>query len=168
MRLPRGAMAAGDSAVIAEPRSSQLLLCRVQTYLCALPLENVIETMRPLPTERLAATPESVLGLAVIRGAPTPVVDLGRLLSGQDPRPGRWVTIRTGARQVALAVDEALGVRGIERRSLQELPPLLRDAGGDIIAAISSLDAELLFVLQTVRIVPDDVFDALDARKPVS
>ena len=56
------------------------LIFRVLDRLCALSLGHVVETMRPLPIEPLAAAPHFVLGLATIRGSQVPVVDAGRLI----------------------------------------------------------------------------------------
>ncbi len=65
--------------------SNQSLLCRIAGRLCAVPLESVLETMRPGATEPLAEAPRFVLGLAIIRGEPMPVVDMGRLISEAQP-----------------------------------------------------------------------------------
>ena len=81
-----------------------LLICRVHGRLCALPLWHVTETMRPLPIEVVAGTPHFVLGLAVIRGAPVPVVDAARLLGEADAPSGRWIALTAGSHPVALAV----------------------------------------------------------------
>jgi purine-binding chemotaxis protein CheW len=132
------------------------LICRVQTRLCALPLEHVVELLRPLPVEPVAGAPPFVLGLAVIRGAPLPVVDSARLLGADDARAGRFVTVNAGNRRVALAVDGVLGVRAIALESLHALPPLLHEADSGVIAAIGLLDAELLLVLRSARLLPDE------------
>jgi purine-binding chemotaxis protein CheW len=140
------------------------LLLRVRSRLCALPLEHVIETMRPRPVSAVVNTSPWVTGLSIIRGAAVPVVDVARLL---DPSVGdagvsdpngaaRFVTVRTGDRTVALAVDAVVGVRNLPASALGELPPLLRDVRPDAVAAIGTLDAELLVVLCTAHLVPGD------------
>lgn len=135
------------------------LVCRVQTRLCAVPLEHVVETLRPLPIEPVAGMPPFVLGLAVVRGAPLPVVDAARLLGAQrGPIEGfeRFVIVMADQRRVALAVDGVLGVRPVAPASLQALPPLLHDADTDVIAAVGLLDAQLLLVLRSARLVPEE------------
>lgn len=138
-----------------------LLLCRIDRRLCALPLEHVVETMRPMPVERLSGTPAFVQGVSIIRGVPVPVVDAAALLGARESQPSRFVTVRAGGRQVALAVDAVLGVRVIPAESIHDLAPLLHDAGSELIAGLGSLDAELLVALQSARIVPGSVWDAL-------
>lgn len=142
-------------------RPDTWLLCRTCTLLCALPLNHVIEIMRVLPVEAISGAPHFVRGLSIIRGSPVPVVDTGKLFGEQGTPSARLVTIRVGDRTVALAVDEVLGVRAIETDVVVALPPLLRDAGGDALSAIGTLDAELLLFMNAARIVPDALFDDL-------
>jgi purine-binding chemotaxis protein CheW len=109
-----------------------------------------------------------VLGLCVVRGSPVPVVDTGLLVSDQATRRGRLVAIRAGNRTIALAVEAVLGIRTIAEEALSRLPPLLRDAATETVTAIGMVDAELLFVLRTGRIVPDDLLDRLDVERAAS
>jgi purine-binding chemotaxis protein CheW len=139
-------------------QNRRFLLCRVGELVCALPLEDVEETMRPLAVEPLAGVPPFVRGLAVVRGSPIPVVDAAALLLDGDTSPAtRFVTIKVGARRVALAVGAVVGIVEIPLDATNALPPLLHDAGLDAIAAIGRLDADLLLVLQGTRLVSDDV-----------
>jgi purine-binding chemotaxis protein CheW len=131
------------------------LICRLRTCLCSLPLESVRETLRPLPIESIVGAPEFVLGLSIIRGAPLPVVDVSQLLSGRPSTPGRFVVVKAGEQQIALAVDGVVGIRAIASDQFRNLPPLLRDAGADAVSAVGSLDAEFFMVLRASRIVPD-------------
>jgi purine-binding chemotaxis protein CheW len=146
------------------------LICRVRTRLYALPLAHVVETLRPLPVEPLAGAPSFVPGLCVIRGVPRPVVDAARVLGGPaleapptDRPAARFVTVRAGAHQVALAVDAVLGVRAVPQDTLHDLPPLLHEAGAEAVAAIGRLDAELLLVLRSSRLLPEDQLQLLAA-----
>jgi purine-binding chemotaxis protein CheW len=145
--------------------SSAFLLCLVGPTLWALPIEHVIETMRPLTTVELAGTPPFVSGVAVVRGQPIPVLDVSRLLA-PVPTPSqrvtaRFVTVRIGARRAALAVDAVVGIRALEEGS--GMPPLLGKVGAGAVSAIRALDAELLLVLESARMVPDVVWTAIDA-----
>lgn len=140
------------------------LICRVLNRVCALPLQHVIETMRPLPIEALAGAPRSVIGMTIVRGAAVPVVDLAWILAGESSNPTRFVTVNADGRRVALAVDAVVGVRTIPAGSLHDLPPLLRDANAEAIASIGILDAELLVMLSSGRLVPEAVWTALEAE----
>jgi purine-binding chemotaxis protein CheW len=146
-----------------EARRPSWLLCRAGTLLCAVPLEHVIEILRVLPIEAVAGAPPYVRGLCIIRGAAVPVVDTGLLVGDQATQSERLVTIRTGSRTIALAVETVAGIWAIGAEALKEAPPLLRAAAHEAIAAIGTLDAELLFLLRAARIVPQELLDRLDA-----
>jgi len=149
---------------------------------CAFFVTDVAEVMRPLPIERLANMPPFVLGLSIIRGQPTPVIDAAALLAqgADDPRsegsdaaerpvgttPTRFVVMRVGERRVALAVEAVLGVRAVAHESLRALPPLLRHADDQLVAAIGALDHQLLTVLTGSHLVPPALWDALRTQEP--
>lgn len=107
--------------------------------------------------------PAFVRGIAVIRGVPTPVVELGVLLEQEQTRPTRLVLLKAGARRVALLVDEVVGLHTVDG-SLDPLPPLLKVASAQAVAWIGVLDGELLAVLSAALLVPREVFTALDAQ----
>jgi purine-binding chemotaxis protein CheW len=145
-------------------RPARWLVCRTGSRLCALQLQHVTETMRPLAHELVPGLPPFVLGLSVIRGSPTPVVDAARLLGETSAAEGgRWVTIRVGGRAVALAVDAVVGIRSLGPAAVVGLPPLLRDDATEVVDALGTLDAELLVLLRSARIVPPSVWAVLDA-----
>lgn len=142
-----------------------LLICRIGSRLCGIPLECVLETMRPLPVEPLGNAPAFVNGLSLIRGRPTPVIDAPRLLGAATDQKarGRYVTLRLGARCAALAVDAVLGVRQVDLAELDELPALLRDHNQSV-TALGALDHQLFLVLERTRLVPEAVWAALAAQ----
>ncbi|HEU4347578.1 MAG TPA: chemotaxis protein CheW, partial [Actinoplanes sp.] len=69
------------------------LVFRAGPVLCALRLDEVIETMRPLGIRPLAGTPPYIRGISIIRGVPTPVVDVARLLAGESAEVARFVAV---------------------------------------------------------------------------
>jgi purine-binding chemotaxis protein CheW len=143
------------------------LLCRVGASICALTVDYVDEIMRPLPVERVTKAPSFVLGLSVIRGEPTPVIDLASFLSAEGPSAesadpaARFIAVRTGDRRVALRVEAVLGVRTLTMATLAELPPLLQQANAALIAQVGTLDAELLLVLRGAQLVPSELWAEL-------
>ena len=129
--------------------------------MCALPIASVMETMRPLPVQRLENAPALVLGLAMVRGVPTPVIDTARLLGAENAGAvGRFITLAIGTRVVALAVATVWGVRSVTPQSMQAMPPLLTQAEGHAVAAIGALDQELLVLLQGARLIPAAILTA--------
>jgi purine-binding chemotaxis protein CheW len=144
----------------------RLLVCRVGAKLCALPLRDVVETMRPLPLERLPNMPTFVRGVSLIRGRPTPVID-ARLVLGEseavDSSARRCVTLSLGERHVALLVDAVTGIRSVGSTELEQLPLVLRDAQPEV-EALGILDAELLLVLQHARLLSNEQLAYLEAK----
>jgi purine-binding chemotaxis protein CheW len=133
------------------------LLCRTGSHHFALPISDVIETMRMLPIESLAGAPSMVCGLSIVRGVPTPVVDPALLFGGEPGRRERLVTVRVGARIVALAAQAVVGIWTVREEELAALPPLLSEVGA--VAALKPLDRDLVFFLRAARVVPDEVLD---------
>ena len=166
--------------MVRADESDRFLLCCIGSRIGALALRDVRETMRPLPVEPLMGAPPFVLGLATIRGFPTPVVDVGRLLGPSEssfapapapalasapalsPSAARFVSLRLGERTAALAVDAVLDVRSISSQILASTPPLLREAGASVVSVVGALDTRLLIVLEAARLVPDSVWSAME------
>ena len=131
----------------------------------ALPLACLRETMRPLPLEPIQGAAECVLGLSMIRGNAVPVVDLALLLGGESGPHARYVSLKTGDREVALAVSGVLGILDLAPSSLAELPLLCRSARSEQIETLARKDEQLLLVLNTARLLPDRLWQELGAEK---
>lgn len=126
---------------------------------CCVPLtQNVRETMRPRPLEHREDLPAFVAGASLIRGAVTPVIDLGVLLDGVPLRdPGRLILLEPEGRPVGVLVSRVLGVRPFSE-DLVDAPPLLKSDASEAVARLGQLDGALLSVLQLARLVPDDAW----------
>ena len=154
-----------QTASVSVGHRQSVLLCQVGLLVCAVPLEHVAETMRPLPCEPLSGMASFIDGVSIIRGAPVPIVDLAKLLGRQaDELRTRLVLVKMGTRSAALAVARVIGVRSLERSLLTELPPLLAGASTEVISAVGSLEARLLLILETSRMVPETSWASLEAR----
>lgn len=142
--------------------SGSFLICRSNSRLCALPLEHVEETMRALPIESIPEMPSFLLGASMIRGAVTPVVNVAKLVCGMtDASHSRFVTLKLGERRVAFAMEDVIGIRQLDIASIEEIPLLVRELDASIIAAIATLDSELLLVLQSARLLPESVWKSI-------
>jgi purine-binding chemotaxis protein CheW len=150
--------------VSSDAARETLLLCRVDARLYGLPLRHVVETMRPLPFEPLPGAPPYIRGVSVIRGDTVPIVDTAVLLGANESHPGRLVTVAVDDRRIALAVDAVVGIREVPGPALHDLPPLLDNVSAESITAIGTLDAELLLVLRSTRLVPDFVWESMDVE----
>jgi purine-binding chemotaxis protein CheW len=145
-------------------RSGQGLVIAAGASTCVIPLEYLVETMRPLPVAPLRGAAQFIKGVSIIRGAPVPVVDLGAILTGHDTvECQRVVTIKLGERRAALAVERVIGVRDLATIPSGQLPPLLRNVATELIEAIGAADEQLLIMLRVTRVIPEEVWATLAA-----
>ena len=137
-------------------RDCKALIFRIGAQICALPLGQVVETLRA-PTLRAApGAPPCVLGLALIRGVALPVIAVANLLGQKHTSGERLIVARAGDRRVGLSVDAVTGIRDIAADLLWGLPPLLRDADPLGIDRVAKLDSELIVLLNAARLAPLD------------
>jgi purine-binding chemotaxis protein CheW len=149
--------------------NDRFLLCRIGSRIGAVALKDVRETMRPLPIEPLMGTPRFILGVAIIRGFATPVVDAAQLVGpptsqsvpSTSASAARFVSLKIGERTAALAVDAVLDVRSLPAETLSNIPPRLLGEDVQLVSVIGALDAKLLLVLEAARLVPDSVWSAI-------
>ncbi|HYO72512.1 MAG TPA: chemotaxis protein CheW [Archangium sp.] len=141
------------------------LVVRAQEWMCALPLEEVEETMRPLPVAPVSAAPVFVRGVSLVRGTPAPVVSLAMLLGGAPAEGGesrRFVSLRVPEGRMALEVDEVRGLRWMEEEGLDSVPPLLRATASGHLQHLGSFDGRLLALLGTSRLLPEAFWRRLE------
>jgi purine-binding chemotaxis protein CheW len=139
------------------------LVCRVRSRLCALPATQISEIMRPLPIGRLPGAPPFLLGVAVIRGAPAPVVDLAQLLDERRSKPSYFVATGQGSRRVALTIDDVIGVRPMPHGPSNGFPSVLESAAAGFVSSVRILGQEALVVLSSGKIVPETAWDLVES-----
>ena len=124
--------------------------------------------MRPQRVRPVSGAPHFVRGVAVLRGLPVPVIDAASTIgqTASTSSGSRFVALRMADRRVALAVDEVIGVRRIEEGALSSVPRLLAAANEQVVSAIGTLDAELLIVLESGKLVPEMVWATIEAESP--
>ena len=157
----------GQAALNAVAADANCLVFRAGPLLCALGLDDVIEILRPLPARPLAGTPAFVLGVTILRGRPTPVIDIARLLGAGEAAASRFVAVRTERGPVAFATGEVLGLRPAVADAGSRHPALPGPAAGALVAGYGRLGAEPLLVLRSMRVVPDTVWAAAAAPNAV-
>lgn len=146
---------------------TMVLLACVAEIACAIPVADVIETMRTLPTSALAGTPPYVAGVSIVRGQPLPVPDLGALLQpGENAAPGgRFVVVRVGKRAAIISVDRVSGVRSLDNSTFCGLPPLLGSADAGVLSSLGRLDHDLLVMLDASRAISPELLAQIDAMR---
>ncbi len=150
-----------------EPSSA--LIVTAGSHLCAFALRRVREVMRPQPVQPLSTSFPFMEGVAMIRGEPTPVLNLARLLGdAQPPPPERLVTVDVGPRSVAMAVGSVRAIRALDLESVRDLPPLLRDSDSEQIERLALLDTEFVAMLSEAKLVPEALWRELDRAGAVA
>ncbi|GLY31399.1 chemotaxis protein CheW [Kineosporia sp. NBRC 101731] len=144
-----------------------LLVCGAGDKTFAVPLTSVWETLRPLPASPFPGMPPFVLGVARIRGSAVPVVDSGVLTGGPPVAATRWITLHTDDhRSVALAVETITGIRTVDEKELEELPPLLEGKGPRLFSALIARDSHLLLALAASHLLPAETWQRLTEVTP--
>jgi chemotaxis signal transduction protein len=137
-----------------KPREDALVV-RAGAWTCALPLPEVVETMRELPCLPCKGAPGWVRGASIVRGVPVAVVDLAAFLGSKGSLDaGRFVTVRTGESRVALRVDAVLGIRPIPAGTQRSR--LLDGAAAAHSEELATLDGHLLALLELGTLLPSD------------
>jgi purine-binding chemotaxis protein CheW len=154
--------------MVAAPAGDGALAFRAGPLLCALRLDEVIETMRPLSIHSLAGTPAFVSGVCIMRGVPAPVIDVARLLGGVPAEVSRFIAVRTERGPMAFATGLIHGVRPVSAESASRHEALLGDARARLVAAVGTIDAEPVLLVQSMRLVPDEVWIATGASTVAS
>ncbi len=72
------------------------------------------------------------------------------------------MVLRAGNRKIALAVDETLCIRNLPAEALPEASALTEEALSGAISAIGTLDHELLAVLESARLVSEELWSAIE------
>ncbi len=145
-----------------------VLVVRARERVCALPLTEVEEVMRPLPVETMLGAPAGVLGVARIRGAPVPVVDLGALLGGAGAPASvgrRFVTVKQGTKRLALSVEGLVGTRWLPVASLHAPAASDREGVAQAVDRMGALEDQLLFLIRCARLLPANLWGELPAAE---
>jgi purine-binding chemotaxis protein CheW len=160
---------AGQILSPADTRTGDVsLIFRAGPLLCALRLDEVVETMRPLTVHPLAGTPPFVSGICIMRGVPALVIDVARLLGGAQAEVSRFVAVRTERGPVAFATGVVHGIRPVAADPAARHEALLGDAPARLVAAVGTVDAEPVLLVQSMRLVPDEVWAAAAAAAELS
>jgi chemotaxis signal transduction protein len=103
-----------------------------------------------------------IRGISIVRGVPVSVLHLGTMLGGAETEARRLVIAKIDGRLIGLLVEQVCGVQSIDVNIENVWPPILHNGTNDAISAIGLLDRQLLFFLNTLRLVPLAVIEEID------
>ena len=136
------------------------LAFRTGGELYGLPIAELAEIAKPLPTTSVPRTTDFVIGIGNVRGVVIPVVDLAKRLR-LPVRPvgptSRVLIVRSGGESYGLLVDEVHDVLSIAPEAFEPPPGALAGTRAGFIAALARLGGEILIVLDLATLLhPDD------------
>ncbi len=145
--------------------SAHVLVVKTGSWLCAIPLREVRETMRRLPIRSIEGALPFVRGLAQVRGALLPVIDV-RALLGEPQEHSRtcapfFVTVQFGEQCAVIEADSIIGAQYIHLEQLEALPSLLSETIGIFVEKLGSLDKKHLAFCSAVKLL-----SALSLERP--
>lgn len=102
-----------------EQVNNQYVTFQVANEVFGFPMEQVLEIIRIPTTVAVPLTPDTLIGLANLRGGVLPIIDLRKLLDFEDKElteQSRVVVVDTGSQtgRVGLVVDRVLQVKTVE------------------------------------------------------
>jgi purine-binding chemotaxis protein CheW len=131
-------------------------------FLC-IPARHTIEIMRPLPIRQLLNPPHCILGISIIRGKPTPVLDIFKLLNTESGnKPTRFVLIKSGEKELALAVAQVLYTTSIPLTVLNELPSVFREGNDTMIKSLAVADEQLGAMLDASKLMTKELLERME------
>lgn len=146
----------GTQWAYAPGNGAPCLLLGAGARRAAVPIEAVVETMRPLPIAPLPGMPGGLLGVAIVRSTATLVADLATLLGEPKGASDRWVSLRlsASARPLALAA-RVIGVRALDRDAIEAGRVVPTGVAATFVDAIVAHEGQALAILDVGRILGD-------------
>ena len=146
-----------------EPRRNPLLVLLMVNGRChALPATHVVEVLPWMPAQPVPLAPQQITGMLNYRGQWTPVVDLSRLLGGEECP--RWLSSRTVIVSVGEGLKRLIGLQveacELHQSSDRAIQPGLRLPDAPFVGEVLADGDRLIQLLR-----PDDLLDTatLDA-----
>ena len=141
--------------------------------LFALEVSQVREVVRDQAVTPLPNSPELIEGVADLRGAIVPIVDLGRALSGPpvpaDAPRARIVVIEADALVLGLRVEAVVDVLSLPVEALEDPPALAVQTGYDAVRAVVRRDSASPVLVLSLDSILESVFrSALDCGAAVA
>jgi purine-binding chemotaxis protein CheW len=152
-----GGITAPDQASEATSAAEERLAIHIGSLNLLFPPETGREVLLPPPVTRLSHTAEWLLGVANVRGALVPVVDLAMAFGLEHADDWRTYLLISGAGEsaIGLLVDGLPVLQRIDAKRLKSIPPHPEILRGHVIAAVDHggaiwLDVALEGVFKTL------------------
>lgn len=161
MRDEPGAGRQAEADLAADTR---MLVVEVEGQRYGLRLEQVREIVRAVAITRLSGAPGVIAGVIDVRGTVVPVLDLRarfRMERRAVAPTDHFVIVRGAERQVALHVDGAQGLEGVEAAALDGAERL--PGGAEYLAGAARLADGLVLIYDPDAFLSEAEREALDS-----
>jgi purine-binding chemotaxis protein CheW len=147
----------------------RFLTFRLDRRLYAIPAEQVVEVIRTPRIARVPQAPAALMGIANLRGAVLPLVDLGNLLGfeGQRAESARAIVL-DGVAPTALAVDSVEALVTIVSSSVETRQAELVAEPGEQIVGAFQVDGAGVAKIVDVKALLDKAFTHRVVQRPLS
>ncbi len=142
-----------SAEVIAE---SQWVIFRLGTEEFAVPIQRVLEILRPQKVTRMPRSPWWMAGVTNLRGRVVPVADLRtrlRLeLAPHDTHATRVMVVDAAGDQLGLRVDAVVEVLRAPEERVEAPSAVLETSAGEALAGVVNLGERMILLLDLDRL----------------
>ncbi|MCS7308285.1 MAG: chemotaxis protein CheW [Aquificaceae bacterium] len=124
----------------------------LENELFGVPLKEVVEISKLLPTVPVPFSPHLILGVVNVRGEIIPVIDLKTILRlSKKTEEERVVLVESKKGKVGILVDKVVGVIRVEEEKLEPNPMVGRYS--EFIRNVAQLQEGLISIIEFDRVV---------------
>ena len=127
----------------------------------AVDVSLVREIVRSHEVTPLPSAPDLIDGVVELRGALVPVLDLGRVLTGdrsEVTNQSRIVVLDCDGLLMGLCVDAATDVLSVNPSILEDVPELATQAGYNVVRAVVRRESEPPVMVLSVKAIMEKVY----------
>jgi purine-binding chemotaxis protein CheW len=144
-----------------EPIEVSLACFTARRRSYAVDVSLVREVVRSHEVTPLPSAPDLIEGVVELRGALVPVLDLGRVLTGdrsEVTNQSRLVVLDCDGLLMGLCVDAATDVLSVNPSILEDVPELATQAGYNVVRAVVRRESEPPVMVLSVKAIMEKVY----------
>jgi chemotaxis signal transduction protein len=144
-----------------EPIEVSLACFTARRRSYAVDVSLVREVVRSHEVTPLPSAPDLIEGVVELRGALVPVLDLGRVLTGdrsEVTNQSRLVVLDCDGLLMGLCVDAATDVLSVKSSIFEDVPDLATQAGYNVVCAVVRRESEPPVMVLSVKAIMQKIY----------
>jgi purine-binding chemotaxis protein CheW len=144
-----------------EPIEVSLACFTARRRSYAVDVSLVREVVRSHEVTPLPSAPDLIEGVVELRGALVPVLDLGRVLTGdrsEVTNQSRLVVLDCDGLLMGLCVDAATDVLSVKSSIFEDVPDLATQAGYNVVCAVVRRESEPPVMVLSVKAIMEKIY----------